>query len=376
MLTSADKISAWLKTDASRYGFDVMGVTDAQLTDAQAGALDDFVEAGYHGEMGWMAEASERRKNPRTLWADAQSVIMLGCNYGPDHNPLDSLKQRASGNVSVYARGRDYHDVLKGRLKQIASRLAARTGWQVKVFVDTAPLMEKPLAAAAGIGWQGKHTNLVSRDYGSWLFLGAIVTDGRLAADTPSTDSCGSCTACLDICPTNAFPAPYKLDARRCISYLTIEFSGHIPRDFRQSMGNRIFGCDDCLAVCPWNKFAAASAELKFASRTETNMPSLSWLLSLDEPAFRTAFAGSPVRRTGYIKMMRNCLIAAGNSGDKDLAGTVSGFLTHSDARLRAMAVWALGALLPAEQLLVLRSDTETDDDVAAEWKAVLPATL
>ena len=353
-----------------------MGVTDAQLTDAQAGALDDFVEAGYHGEMGWMAEASERRKNPRTLWADAQSVIMLGCNYGPDHNPLDSLKQRASGNVSVYARGRDYHNVLKGRLKQIASRLAARTGWQVKVFVDTAPLMEKPLAAAAGIGWQGKHTNLVSRDYGSWLFLGAIVTDGRLAADTPSTDSCGSCTACLDICPTNAFPAPYKLDARRCISYLTIEFSGHIPRDFRQSMGNRIFGCDDCLAVCPWNKFAAASAELKFASRTETNMPSLSWLLSLDEPAFRTAFAGSPVRRTGYIKMMRNCLIAAGNSGDKDLAGTVSGFLTHSDARLRAMAVWALGALLPAEQLLVLRSDTETDDDVAAEWKAVLPATL
>ncbi|MBT3655900.1 MAG: tRNA epoxyqueuosine(34) reductase QueG [Alphaproteobacteria bacterium] len=353
-----------------------MGVTDAQLTDARAGALDEFVEAGYHGEMGWMAQTSERRKNPRTLWADAQSVIMLGCNYGPDHNPLDSLKQRASGNVSVYARGRDYHDVLKGRLKQIASRLAARTGWQVKVFVDTAPLMEKPLAAAAGIGWQGKHTNLVSRDYGSWLFLGAIVTDGRLVADTPSTDSCGSCTACLDICPTKAFPAPYKLDARRCISYLTIEFSGHIPLDFRHSMGNRIFGCDDCLAVCPWNKFAAASAELKFASRTETDMPSLSWLLSLDEPAFRTAFAGSPVRRTGYIKMMRNCLIAAGNSGDKDLAGTVSGFLTHSDARLRAMAVWALGALLPAEQLLALRSETETDDDVVAEWEAVLPTAL
>ena len=353
-----------------------MGVTDAHLTDDRAEALDEFVDAGYHGEMGWMAQTSERRKNPRTLWSDAQSVIMLGCNYGPDHDPIDSLKQRASGNVSVYARGRDYHDVLKGRLKQIASRLAARTGWQVKVFVDTAPLMEKPLAAAAGIGWQGKHTNLVSREYGSWLFLGAIVTNGTLEKDTPSIDSCGSCTACLDICPTNAFPAPYKLDARRCISYLTIEFSGHIPRPFRESMGNRIFGCDDCLAVCPWNKFAAASAELKFVSRTETDMPSLNWLLSLDEPTFRTAFAGSPVRRAGYIKMMRNCLIAAGNSGDKDLVSAISCYLTHPDARLRAMAVWALGELLPAEQVLTFQSDTESDADVAAEWAAIMAADI
>ena len=365
-----------LQAKAQNEGFVAFGIAPGHLAPRAGLRLRQWIDEGRHGDMLWMESRVDERANPDILWPDVKSVIMLGMSYAPPHDPMALADDDTKARISVYAQGRDYHDVVKGALKRLASWLAHSAEVGVKVFVDTAPVMEKALAEVAGLGWQGKHTNLVSRDYGSWLFLGAIVTDGRLVADTPSTDSCGSCTACLDICPTKAFPAPYKLDARRCISYLTIEFSGHIPRDFRHSMGNRIFGCDDCLAVCPWNKFAAASAELKFASRTETDMPSLSWLLSLDEPAFRTAFAGSPVRRTGYIKMMRNCLIAAGNSGDKDLAGTVSGFLTHSDARLRAMAVWALGALLPAEQLLALRSETETDDDVVAEWEAVFPAAL
>ena len=362
-------MKAWLDAEADIYGFDVVGVTDACLDDAYADALDAFVSAGYHGEMSWIADTKTRRTDPRALWPDATTVIMLGCNYGPDHNPLDSLAARSSANISVYARGRDYHDVLKGRLKQIASRFSVRTGWKVKVFVDTAPLMEKPLAAAAGIGWQGKHTNLVSSDFGSWLFLGAIVTDGQLYANAPSEDRCGSCTACLDICPTDAFPAPYKLDARRCISYLTIEFSGHIPNEFRHSMGNRIFGCDDCLSVCPWNKFASSSAELKFASQTETELPPLHWLLSLDDESFRNAFSGSPVKRTGYIRIMRNSLIAAGNSGDKTLLPVIISYLKHEDARLRAMAVWAIGMLVPNDEALAYRTSSETDPHVVSEWE-------
>lgn len=364
-------MKAWLDAEADSYGFDVVAVTDACLDDARAGALDEFVSSGYHGDMGWLADTKTQRMDPRALWTDATTIIMLGCNYGPDHNPLVSLAAQSSANISVYARGRDYHDLLKGRLKQIASRLSVRTGWQVKVFVDTAPLMEKPLAAAAGIGWQGKHTNLVSRDYGSWLFLGAIVTDGQLDADDPSEDSCGSCTACLDICPTDAFPAPYKLDARRCISYLTIEFSGHIPYEFRQSMGNRIFGCDDCLAVCPWNKFASSSAELKFASQTETELPPLHWLLSLDDAGFRNAFSGSPIKRTGYIRIMRNCLIAAGNSGDKTLVPVIVSYLKHKDPLLRAMAVWAIGMLMPNDEALSYRTSLETDQHVVSEWDRI-----
>ena len=362
-------MKAWLDAEADIYGFDVVGVTDACLDDAYADALDAFVSADYHGEMSWIADTKTRRKDPRALWPDATTVIMLGCNYGPDHNPLESLAARSFANISVFARGRDYHDVLKGRLKQIASRLSVRTGWEVKVFVDTAPLMEKPLAAAAGIGWQGKHTNLVSYDYGSWLFLGAIVTDGQLYTNDPSEDSCGSCTACLDICPTDAFPAPYKLDARRCISYLTIEFSGHIPHEFRQSMGNRIFGCDDCLSICPWNKFASSSSELKFASQTETELPPLHWVLSLDDSGFRKVFSGSPIKRTGYIRIIRNSLIAAGNSGDETLLPVIISYLEHEDARLRAMAVWAMGMLMPHDEALSYRIGSETDLQVVSEWE-------
>jgi len=323
--------------------------------------------------MNWMAATAARRADPRRLWPEVRSVVMLGLNYGPDRDPLASLARRDRGTISVYARNRDYHDLIKGRLKGLAGRFAARTGAAVKVFVDTAPLMEKPLAEAAGIGWQGKHTNLVSREFGSWLFLGAILTDLELPADDAEIDHCGTCRACLDVCPTDAFPAPYQLDARRCISYLTIEHHGPIPREFRSAIGNRIYGCDDCLTVCPWNKFAAAGREAKLAARPDLEAPPLRALARLDDAGFRAFFSGSPIKRIGRDRFIRNVLIAIGNSGEPSLAEEAERLLADPSPLVRGAAVWALAGLdrEAAQRERGRRGLSETDAAVREEWDAV-----
>jgi len=372
LTTHPKALKDWLKQASTEIGFDVMAVTNAEFDELISQRLSQFISQNYHGEMGWLADTEQRRQSPQHMWEDAQSAIILGCNYGPNHDPMTALAKTDKGNISVYARGRDYHDVLKGRLKQIAGQLASRSGWQVKVFVDTAPLMEKPLAAKAGIGWQGKHTNLVSRDYGSWLFLGVILTDGHLPQDTVADDSCGSCTACLDICPTNAFPAPYQLDARRCISYLTIEYKGHIAAEFRPAIGNRIYGCDDCLAICPWNKFAQTSHELKFTDGQNKEMPELAFLLGLDDAGFRQFFSGSPVKRTGFISFMRNVLIAAGNADTPALTHHILPHLKADTAIIRAMAIWALSRYYSADKMTQHYDETEPDSYVRAEWQQAL----
>ena len=321
--------------------------------------------------MDWLAATAGRRGSPLSLWPDVRSVIMLGLNYGPDEDPLAILARRSKAAISVYARGDDYHELIKKKLKEIARWLMAQAGGDVKVFVDTAAVMEKPLAASAGLGWQGKHTNLVSRQYGSWLFLGAIFTTLELPADAATEDSCGSCRACLDICPTAAFPEPYRLDARRCISYLTIEHKGPIPRELRALMGNRIYGCDDCLAVCPWNKFAQTGREAKLAARDNLRAPDLAQLSRLDDAQFRALFTKSPVKRTGRDRFLRNVLIAIGNSGDAALAAEAEQLLDDPSPLVRGAAVWALSRLLPREELKKLRSH---DDDalVNEEWTAAL----
>ena len=303
--------------------------------------------------MDWLARDPERRADPRGLWPDVRSVIMLGVNYGPDEDPLAILKQRTRGAISVYAQGDDYHDVIKKRLKALARWLAATAHCEVKVFVDTAAVMEKPLAQAAGLGWQGKHTNLVSREFGSWLFLGAIFTTLELPRDDAEVDHCGSCQACLDICPTAAFPAPYKLDARRCISYLTIENKGPIPHEFRKAIGNRIYGCDDCLAVCPWNKFAQAGRETKLAARDELRAPALAELARLDDAAFRARFTKSPVKRIGRDRFIRNVLIAIGNSGEGALAREAERLLSDASPLVRGAAVWALAQLARSQRVSI-----------------------
>jgi epoxyqueuosine reductase len=339
--------------------------------------LRQFLAEGAHGDMDWMDATAARRGNPRTLWPQVGSVIMLGVNYGQDSDPLAILRRRDRGAISVYARGDDYHDIIKPRLKALARWLTAQAGGDAKVFVDTAAVMEKPLAAAAGIGWQGKHTNLVSRQFGSWLFLGAIFTTLELPPDAPETDHCGSCHACLDICPTAAFPAPYRLDARRCISYLTIEHKGPIPRELRAPIGNRIFGCDDCLAVCPWNKFAQAGRENKLAARPESTAPRLADLARLDDAAFRQLFSKSPLKRTGRTRFVRNVLIAMGNSGDAALAPEAIRLLDDPSPLVRGAAVWALSRLLPAERFAVLAMDRrarESEPLVAEEWTVALEA--
>ena len=334
--------------------------------------LREFLAAGAHGDMGWMANA-ERRGEPRVLWPDVRSIVMLGINYGPDADPLAILKERTRGDISVYARGDDYHDLIKSRLKQIGRWLIDRAGGDVKVFVDTAPVMEKPLAAAAGLGWQGKHTNLVSRQFGSWLFLGAIFTTLELPPDEPERDYCGQCRACLDICPTAAFPAPYRLDARRCISYLTIEHKGPIPRELRPLIGNRIYGCDDCLAVCPWNKFAVAGREVKLAAREVLRAPPLAELARLDDAAFRTLFAKTAVKRVGRARFVRNVLIAIGNSGDASLAAEAERLLDDESPLVRGAAIWALGGLDRDRLRRVEKSRTrEADPELNAEWAAAL----
>jgi epoxyqueuosine reductase len=326
--------------------------------------------------MDYMAETRERRGAPQTLWSEVKSIIMLGVNYAPDSDPLALLADKSCANISVYARHRDYHDLIKGKLKQLASWFVAQTpGTDIKVFVDTAPVMEKPLAAQAGIGWAGKHTNLVSRDFGSWLFLGAIFTDCELPSDTAETDHCGSCQACLDVCPTNAFPAPHLLDARRCISYLTIEHKGHIADEFRQAIGNRIYGCDDCLAVCPWNKFAQQAREEKLRPRADLMAPRIADFLQFDDAAFRQFFSGSPVKRIGWARFLRNVLIAAGNSGNRDLLPLIEHQLDAESPLVRAMAIWALAELAPAarlQQQAQRRKGVEQDLAVMSEWSAAL----
>jgi epoxyqueuosine reductase len=352
-----------LRARATSLGFDAFGIAPATARPDLPAKLSAALEAGWHGDMAWMAETAERRGSPTVMWPEAKSVIMLGVNYAPETDPLASLAERSSGTISVYARNRDYHELIKGRLKELAGVLARRSGADVKVFVDTAPLMEKPLAEAAGLGWQGKHSVLVSRDFGSWLFLGAILTDAVLPYDTPHEESCGTCSKCLDVCPTKAFPAPFRLDARRCIAYLTVEHHGPIPHEFRAAIGNRIFGCDDCLAVCPWNKFAQASREAKLSARAELMSPALADLAMLDDAGFRKLFAGSPVKRLGHARFIRNVLIAIGNSGDGDLIACAERWLTHADATVRGAAVWAVRRLDPERAPV-----DDPDDTVRAEW--------
>jgi epoxyqueuosine reductase len=321
--------------------------------------------------MDWLAATAERRGSPLALWPEARSVLMLGLNYGPDENPLAILAQRTRAAISVYAKGDDYHELIKKKLKEIARWLVVTAGGDVKVFVDTAAVMEKPLAASAGLGWQGKHTNLVSRQFGSWLFLGAIFSTLELPADGPVDDSCGTCRACLDICPTAAFPAPYRLDARRCISYLTIEHKGPIPRELRPRMGNRIYGCDDCLAVCPWNKFAQAGREAKLAARDALRAPDLAALSRLDDAQFRALFSKSPVKRTGRDRFIRNVLIAIGNSGEALLAAEARRLMDDPSPVVRGAAVWALSRLLPRQEFEKMRRD-DSDSSVYEEWNAAL----
>lgn len=340
--------------------------------------LRAWLAAGHHGEMGWMAERVSERADPRSLWAQVRSVVMLGMSYAPDGDPLATLATLAEpekATISLYARRRDYHDVIKGKLKSVAGLLAARGGADVKVFVDTAPVMEKPLAQAAGLGWQGKHTVLVSREHGSWLFLGAIYTTAELPADAPEDDHCGSCRRCLAICPTDAFPAPYQLDARRCIAYLTIEHQGHIDAELRPGIGNRVFGCDDCLAVCPWNKFAEAARETRLALKDDLAGRPLAELAGLDEAGFRTLFAGTPVKRTGRDRFVRNVLIAIGNSGRPGLAASARALVDDASPLVRAMAVWALGRLAPAQALALAEPALagERDAGVQREWRNLLP---
>lgn len=371
-LSPAD-LKAALASEARALGFDCIGVTDPDVLADASKHFREFLDAGAHGDMDWLAAQPERRADPRVMWPGVRSVIMLGVNYGPSENPLAILKSRTRGAISVYAQGDDYHDVIKKRLKALARWLVATSGGEVKVFIDTAAVMEKPLAQAAGLGWQGRHTNLVSRQFGSWLFLGAIFTTSDLPRDDAYTDHCGSCQACLDICPTAAFPAPYKLDARRCISYLTIENKGPIPHEFRKAIGNRIYGCDDCLAVCPWNKFAQAGRETKLAARDELRAPELADLADLDDAAFRERFKKSPIKRIGRDRFIRNVLIAIGNSNDNALADAARRRLDDNSPLVRGAAVWALAQLIDRGEFVALAGtamDTELDDMVRAEWRS------
>jgi len=346
MFPDKQSLKIALRAEAERLGFVSFGVTGANADYSEK--LTEWLEHGAAAEMDWMAARAGERASPQALWPEAKSVIALAMSYAPATDPLTLAEARSRGRVSVYAQGKDYHDTVKKALKALARWLVAETGAAVKVFVDTAPVMEKPLASAAGLGWQGKHTNMVSAEHGSWLFLGSIFTTLELEPDPPHLDQCGSCTACQAACPTNAFPAPYRLDARRCISYLTIEHKGPIPHEFRRAIGNRIYGCDDCLAVCPWNKFArSAAANIAFAPRAELAAPALADLLALDDRAFREIFSGSPIKRIGRDRMVRNAAISAGNSGDATLRASLAALLTDDAHIVRDAAEWALGELAP-----------------------------
>ena len=356
-----------------------MRVTRPDAVPALPERLTFWLDAGEHGDMVWMADRADQRADPATLWPEVRSVVTLGMNYGPETNPLATLALRDRAAIATYAQRRDYHEVVKGKLKELGGYLSAKGACRVKVFVDTAPVMEKPLAEAAGIGWQGKHTVLVSREHGNWLFLGAIYTSADLAPDAPAVDRCGTCRRCLDICPTDAFPAPYRLDARRCISYLTIEHEGPIPLEFREAIGNRVFGCDDCLAVCPWNRFATTASETRLMAQAEFAAPPLRDLARLDDAGFRSFFAGTPVKRTGRDRFLRNVLVAIGNSGSRDLGEEAERALSDASPLVRGMAVWATSRLRTDAEIAALyrrHGAAETDAHVAAEWRAALfPAT-
>ena len=368
--STSDRPKDLIRQRAARYGFDAVGFASVDRPWPAGARLEAFVQEGRHGTMDWMAQTLERRSHPRGMWPDARSAIVFGLNYGPDHDPREVLAHRDRAAISVYAQGDDYHQLIKGRLKEFGGWMSAKLHCKVKVFVDTAPLMEKPLAEAAGIGWQGKHTNLVSLHHGSWLFLGAVLTTLELEPDAPTGEHCGSCRACLDVCPTNAFPAPFQLDARACISYLTIEHPGPIAHRYRQALGNRIYGCDDCLAVCPWNKFAQTAREQALHARDELEAPALADLAALDEPAFRALFRKSPVKRIGRDRFVRNVLYAIGNSGHPALAEAAKARLGDASPEVRGAAVWALGRLLERSQIAELAEANagESDPDVMAEW--------
>lgn len=377
----AENLTDWIKARALELGFDAVGICAADAVSGGREALQAMVDEGRHGSMTWMEERMEQRASPKGLWSDVRSVIALGMAYTPDHDPMENLKATGSANISVYARNRDYHDVIKKRMKALAREMVAKSAkssnrdCELKVFVDTAPVMEKPLAEAAGLGWQGKHSNIVSREFGSWLFLGAIYTTLELETDEKHSFRCGSCTACLDICPTNAFVAPGKVDARRCISYLTIENKGPIPREFRKAIGNRIYGCDDCMAVCPWNKFAGEAREIAYHPKPEFILPPLEQFLELEDAEFRTLFSKNPVKRIGRDRFLRNVLIAVGNSGERRLSDKVQALLADPSPLVRGAAVWALGELLDKRTLTVLSRlylVTETDEAVREEWAAIL----
>ena len=366
----AETLKERIAKEAKALGFDAVRFAAADAVDGAGEALDQFLADGRQGDMAWLATTAERRKAPHALWPEAKSVIVLGLNYGRGGDPLTILNERSRGAISIYAQGADYHDVLKAKLKPLAARVQELTQGEVKIFVDTAPVMEKPLAARAGLGWQGKHTNLVSREYGSWLFIGSIFTSAEIEPDAPEEDYCGACRRCLDVCPTKAFTAPYRIDARACISYLTIEHKGHIAPRFRAAMGNRIFGCDDCLAVCPWNKFASTAREAKLSVNSDSDNPPLAELLVLDDAAFRARFRGTPIKRTGRDRFLRNVLIAAGNSGDKALVPLIEARLEDDSPLVRAMAVWALARLAP-HRFRILRAarfSHEPDQAVRSEW--------
>ena len=373
-LLPALKLREKIDQEAHELGFDVCRVTKAKLPEEIASRLNIMVAKKRHGTMGWLETTAARRGSPDAMWDGAKSAVILCMNYAPDTDPMETLAQAEKATISVYARNRDYHDLVKGKLKQLAGRMVKWSGEEVKVFVDTAPLMEKPLAAQAGVGWQGKHTNLVSRELGSWFFLGVILSASEMEPDESEAESCGSCRACLDICPTNAFPAPFQLDARRCISYLTIEHAGPVPLEFREAMGNRIYGCDDCLAVCPWNKFASVANEAKLISRDDLKAPEIAELLLLDDAEFRKFFSGSPIKRIGRNRFIRNVLIAAGNS---KLAHLVSGVAVHlgdENAIVRGAAVWALSQLCSEDEFRNYKDMNllaESDADVLEEWNRV-----
>ncbi|MBL8669082.1 MAG: tRNA epoxyqueuosine(34) reductase QueG [Alphaproteobacteria bacterium] len=366
-----DDARAAIRDKALALGLDAVGFAAAAQGDAAKERLLQFLAAGRHGDMGWMADTADRRGRPHDLWPAARSIVVVGLNYGPEEDPLATLDRRDSATISVYARNRDYHDVLKKKLRPLTRWICETWGVDAKLFVDTAPVMEKPLAQAAGLGWQGKHTNLVSQSFGSWLFLGAVFTTLDLAPDVPTPDACGSCRACLDACPTAAFPAPYQLDARRCISYLTIEHRGPIPRDLRPLLGNRIYGCDDCLAACPWNKFAQAAREADLVARPALSAPDLAMLAGLDDASFRRLFAGSPVKRIGRGRFLRNVILAIANSGNRALVGAVLARLDDAHPLVRGAAAWALSRLDPARFAVErsVRLAAEADGETRAEWE-------
>jgi len=371
--STPEAIKDAIRAEARALGFEAVRFTRASLPDTTSRHLQNFLAEGRHGDMDWLARTAERRASPAVLWPDARTVVMLGANYA---SAGASTGDPLRGAISVYARGDDYHDVLKSRLKVLAGSVSARHGADVKLFVDTAPVMEKPLAEAAGLGWQGKHTNLVSREFGSWLFLGALFTTLDLPADAPETDHCGACRRCLDACPTQAFTAPYRIDARRCISYLTIEHKGHIAEELRPAIGNRIYGCDDCLAVCPWNKFASEAREARFHARAELEDPALADLARLDDAHFRALFRGSPIKRTGRDRFVRNVLIAIGNSGEPRLTDEARHLIADASPLVRAMAVWALKRLIEPAEFDRLRAAcvlAEPDADVQREWSSPTP---